>query len=435
MANRKVSVYKYINLGNGNWRYVRPVMNKNHTYSRESVWFKGKQERHPEGNFYLGWNEGKKKCWLTAGPDPDRVTGIGALTVSLHAAVKIQEARLLRGETPSEKPKEQQPATDFSTAIALFLSDFETGGRKGLKPARPSTVKLFRQTLTEFAGGLWHRDKDGKSKGGWLTFPGMEQMRRDIFKYREWLEERQKAPGTIGKKIDRLNQFIRIELGLEKGKGPVKRSDFEQWGYYDDEDDVEIYTDEQVAKFFNVCDAVEHLLFSVYFESGFRAQEVANITWSDVDVVVNKLKVTRKSGFSPKTRRSIRSVTVSKLLIARLKACKETSSSEYVFSNYVGHPLSNGDMLTLCKEIAARAGLSPADFWLHKWRHTSATTFLRNSASAAGALKMLMARLGHKNITTTQAYLGKLPQQEEQNIVDKMAVMPAIIAEQPAALQ
>jgi hypothetical protein len=74
------------------------------------------------------------------------------LPVSLHAAVRIQEARLLRGEAPSEKPKEQQPATDFSTAIALFLSDFETGARKGLKPARPSTVKLFRQTLAEFAG-------------------------------------------------------------------------------------------------------------------------------------------------------------------------------------------------------------------------------------------------------------------------------------------
>ncbi len=34
MANRTVSVCKYINLGNGNWRYVRPVMNKNHTCSR-----------------------------------------------------------------------------------------------------------------------------------------------------------------------------------------------------------------------------------------------------------------------------------------------------------------------------------------------------------------------------------------------------------------
>ena len=168
MSNRKVSVYKYINLGNGKWRYVRPVVNKNHTYSRESVWFKGRQERHSEGNFYLGWNEGKKKCWLMVGPDPDRVTGFGSLPVSLHAAVRIQEARLLRSETPSDQPKEPQPTTDFSTAIALFLSDFETGARKGLKPARPATIALFRQTLTEFAGGLWNKDKDkdGKSKGG-----------------------------------------------------------------------------------------------------------------------------------------------------------------------------------------------------------------------------------------------------------------------------
>jgi hypothetical protein len=123
-----------------------------------------------------------------------------------------------------------------------------------------------------------------------MTFPSLEQMRRDIFKYREWLEEQKKAPRTIGHKIDRLNQFIRIELGLEKRKGPVKRSDFEQWGYYDDDDDVEIYTDEQVTKFFNACNVVEHLLFSVYFESGFRAQEVANLTWPDVDFLLNKVQ-------------------------------------------------------------------------------------------------------------------------------------------------
>ncbi len=122
MSNRKVSVYKYVNLGDGRWRYVRPVINKNHTYSRESVWFKGKQERHPEGNFYLGWNESKKKCWLMVGPDPERVTCFGSLPVSLHAAVKIQEVRLLRGETPSDKPEEPQPTTAFSTAVGWLLA-------------------------------------------------------------------------------------------------------------------------------------------------------------------------------------------------------------------------------------------------------------------------------------------------------------------------
>ena len=48
MANRKVSIYRYVNLGGGKWCYVPPVMNKNHTFSRELVWLNGKQERHPD---------------------------------------------------------------------------------------------------------------------------------------------------------------------------------------------------------------------------------------------------------------------------------------------------------------------------------------------------------------------------------------------------
>jgi hypothetical protein len=40
-----------------------------------------------------------------------------------------------------------------------------------------------------------------------------------------------------------------------------------------------------------------------------------------------------------------------------------------------------------------------------------------------------------RNIETTPAYLGKLPQQEEQDIVDKMVVRLMLAAEQPVALQ
>jgi len=87
--------------------------------------------------------------------------------------VKIQEARLLQGDPAPEKRKDQ-PATDFNTAIALFLADLESGARKGLKPARTATVDLFRQTLTEFA-----------KFAAWEKFPSAAQMRRDIFRYRQ----------------------------------------------------------------------------------------------------------------------------------------------------------------------------------------------------------------------------------------------------------
>jgi integrase len=257
----------------------------------------------------------------------------------------------------------------------------------------------------------------------------MEQMHKDIMRWRAQLEEDDMAGSTIGKHIDRLNQFIRVQLGLPAGKGPVKHSDFDQWGYYDNDADVEVYTDEELSKFFTACDGEEHLLFSVFTETGFRAQEVSALSWDDVDFHMNKLGVSRKRGFNPKTKQAIRKVTVSRSLMARLKMWKETHTGTYVFQARDHGMLSNSTMLKQVKAIAKRAGLNPDSFYLHKFRHTAATNFLRDSQSAAGALKMLMGRMGHKDLETTEVYLSKLPAQEEQDIVERGAarVTPSLM--------
>lgn len=38
MANRRVSVYRYVNIGEGKYRYCRPLISKNGTYSTELVY-------------------------------------------------------------------------------------------------------------------------------------------------------------------------------------------------------------------------------------------------------------------------------------------------------------------------------------------------------------------------------------------------------------
>src|SRR5437773_8491438 len=51
--NRRVSVWKYVRLKNGRWRYCKPAVAKNGKIKADWVIVKGKHQRHLEGTFYL----------------------------------------------------------------------------------------------------------------------------------------------------------------------------------------------------------------------------------------------------------------------------------------------------------------------------------------------------------------------------------------------
>jgi integrase/recombinase XerD len=69
MANRKVSVWKYVKVGN-RWKYCRPVYGRNNKIKPNWAFVGGKPEHHPEGNFYISRRDGKKKIWRKIGPNP-----------------------------------------------------------------------------------------------------------------------------------------------------------------------------------------------------------------------------------------------------------------------------------------------------------------------------------------------------------------------------
>ena len=62
MANRKVSVWKYVKAGS-RWKYCKPVYGRNNKIKRDWVLVKGNPEQHPEGNFYICYSElYEQKC-------------------------------------------------------------------------------------------------------------------------------------------------------------------------------------------------------------------------------------------------------------------------------------------------------------------------------------------------------------------------------------
>jgi hypothetical protein len=98
MANRKVSVWKYVKVGS-RWKYCKPVMGRNHKPKPNWAMVNGKPEHHPEGNFYISYRDGKKKIWKKIGPNPSD---------AVHAAYvekSILNARALGVPIKPEVPK------------------------------------------------------------------------------------------------------------------------------------------------------------------------------------------------------------------------------------------------------------------------------------------------------------------------------------------
>jgi integrase/recombinase XerD len=57
MANREVNLTKRVQPPQG-WRYCRVLLSANGRVKPDVVVVNGKEERHPEGAYYLEWREG-----------------------------------------------------------------------------------------------------------------------------------------------------------------------------------------------------------------------------------------------------------------------------------------------------------------------------------------------------------------------------------------
>ena len=71
MAQPKYTIYKYVRFKDGSWRYCRAALYANHTIKPDVVTVGGKEEKHPEGNYYIacggnwipaGIGDGLEKC-------------------------------------------------------------------------------------------------------------------------------------------------------------------------------------------------------------------------------------------------------------------------------------------------------------------------------------------------------------------------------------
>lgn len=160
---------------------------------------------------------------------------------------------------------------------------------------------------------------------------------------------------TTNKRVVVMLQAMRgagADLKLRKGDWP-KTADKQ----------VEVYTPAELQKFFAACTDDERVVFQTFLLTGFRSEEVATLSWSDIHQTTGKISVSAKPqwNFTPKSY-EIRSVEVPSALLATLKARQKKSDSLLVFPSpkHPTRPDYGGDGVDAHMRPATKTSLNRA---------------------------------------------------------------------------
>jgi len=313
-----------------------------------------------------------------------------------------------------------------ATAKGLTVTEFENATnahRIPLKKAvddflaeasskkRPKTVIGYRLNLNQFL--------ECAKSTKFLD----EVDKQTLREFRDYLAGRGYEPRTLHNRIMTVLSLLkehRIQTGFSLTK------DLPTF-----EDDPPVpFTDEELKKLFAIMSDEDAIRYKFFLGTACREQEVQFASWTDVDFERMEFHVRQKQdvGFAPKNHEK-RSVPIPSSLVALLKQRrKKAPHTRWLFVNRNDEP--DGHFLKKLKRIALEAGLNCGEcvttvnkgrydrkrpvevtcktdpvcrhFFLHRFRKTCASRW-----EAAGIpVRTIQAWLGHKDLSTTQRYLG-----------------------------
>src|ERR1700692_4833876 len=290
MANREVNLTKRVQTPHG-WRYCRVLLSANGRVKPDLVVVDGKEERHPEGAYYLEWREASKRVRLSVGKDP-----ADASARSLRKEAELNAVN--NGVTIV--PGGQNGHRSVAAAIAEFLDETKL-------TKKPKTLAAYTTALnyfTESCPKLFLQDIE----------------RKDLLKFSAFLrDEKNQAPRSVYNKFEYVMTFLKAN-GI---RGLVGKND---WPRYTEEE-PEMYEQAELDKLFKACDAEERLWYEFFLMTGMREQEVMYTYWSDVNLAHATVRFSHKPdrGWSPKAYKE-REIPIPAKLVKSLKTWKVKSA-------------------------------------------------------------------------------------------------------------
>ncbi len=294
MSNRthRVNLTKYIKTEAG-LRYCPAVVTPNGRIKQDIVIVNGKEERHPEGAYYLDWRENSVRVRLSVGKNAvDAQTQCQRKTFELNAASHGVE--VVPGVGPNGRHANGR--SPLSVAIAEFLEETKLSK----KPRSYSAYSTALSYFTESCSKLYLEDIE----------------RLDMLRFVAFLRDEKvpkQAPRSVYNKFEIVMTFLKAR-GI---RNLIRKNDWPRFT----EEEPEVYEQEELDTLFKACDQQERLWFEFFLMTGMREQEVMHTYWSDVNLKASTVKVTHKPGWSPKAYKE-REIPIPATLVTSLQAAK-----------------------------------------------------------------------------------------------------------------
>jgi len=380
MANRQVNLTKRVQTPHG-MRYCAVVLSANGRVKPDFVVVNGREEKHPEGAYYLEWREGAKRVRLSVGKD--------AQDAAARRLRKEAELNAINNGV-TVLPENGSGQRSVAATVADYLEEINL-------TKKPKTLAAYTTALAYFTESCRKMYLEEIERG-------------DLLKFAAFLRDKKgQSPRSVHNKFENVMTFLKSQ-GI---RGLVDKNDWPRFV----EEEPEVYEREELDKLFKACVAEERLWYEFFLMTGMREQEVTHCTWSDVNLTRSTVTVRYKPeyGFSPKNYRE-REIPIPSKLVKSLKAWKAKADKTcgLVFPTAGCKPKL--DFLDCLKSCADRAKLDKGNVWLHKFRATFATW----SLWAGVDLRTVQQWLGHSDMESTMRYLKPSRSAQVRDKVNKI---------------
>ncbi|MGL5383159.1 MAG: tyrosine recombinase XerC [Culicoidibacterales bacterium] len=257
----------------------------------------------------------------------------------------------------------------------------------------PHTLVAYERDITHFLNWLKREQQTLES----VSY-------QDFRRYLVELFQKRYAKKTFVRKISALKSLYRYLLREQLiTQNPIEHvalpKNDQRLPHFLYETEIDTWLEHKVSS--GTLDSRNHALFELLYASGLRVSELCELDVADLDFAQQRVHV--RDGKGSKAR----FVPMGSFAIEALQTYLQTSrplllkhkTTERVFVNQHGEPLSERGVRHILKTVAQAAGVS-TKIHPHMLRHSFATHLLSHGAD----LRSVQEMLGHENLSSTQIY-------------------------------
>ena len=238
----------------------------------------------------------------------------------------------------------------------------------------------------------------------------------DLKDYIKELEAQRLAAATVSRNIASIKAFFQYMLQQGKVTTDVSRN---LKAPKIEKKIPEILSMDEVAALLEQADGDspkeirDKAMLELLYATGIRVTELITLKVSDVNVAMSFIlcKDAHKERMIPFGNKA--KTALGRYLDGTRDEMVEDKSSDVLFANCSGKPMSRQGFWKLIKHYAKKAGIT-ADITPHTLRHSFAAHLVENGAD----LKSVQEMMGHSDISTTQIY-ANLNQNKLRDVYSK----------------